>query len=170
MSKDNEIAQVVDETDTLLCYKRRGDLTLDDTVRCTSIWIEDGKGNALSQKRSSTLKYMPSLWDGAGGGMVNKNETPDQNAHKELREELGITSAELTPVKKVFIKGNDKQGNTMCYWFKGIVNQPISSFKLQAEEVETLQWINKKKLFADVRKNPKKYMYSAAQWEELFDD
>ena len=53
------------------------------------IWIIDGQGRLLIQKRAAHLKLMPDIWAATGGSAV-AGEDSHTAAARELREELGI--------------------------------------------------------------------------------
>jgi 8-oxo-dGTP pyrophosphatase MutT (NUDIX family) len=163
-----EYAHIVDRNDRLLCYKPRDELSSNDIIRTTSVWIEDGKGNVLTQTRSNTLTYWPGRIDSAGGGLVNSCETPEQNAEKELREELGIHHIDLSLVKKTFLNSSGDIGGFLCYWFKAVINQPIEKFHIQPSEVASLRWVPKSKLLHHRDTHPELYMSSSVLWRKLF--
>ena len=56
------------------------------------IWIIDGQGRLLIQKRAAHLKLMPDIWAATGGSAV-AGEDSHTAAARELREELGIETA-----------------------------------------------------------------------------
>lgn len=164
----DEFAHVVDADDTLRCYKSRRQLTMRDIIRTTSVWIEDGNGNVLTQKRSNTLAYWPGLIDGAGGGMINNLESPEVNAIKEMREELGIQEPRLRFVQKTFVDASGQRGGHFCYWYTGIIDQPVESFTFSESDVESVQWVPKTELLDHRDAHPELYMSSSKMWRELF--
>lgn len=56
------------------------------------IWVIDGQGRLLIQKRAAHLKLMPDVWAATGGSAV-AGEDSHTAAARELREELGIETA-----------------------------------------------------------------------------
>jgi isopentenyldiphosphate isomerase len=60
--------------------------------RTVHIWITDGHGSWLFQKRSLTKDIFPGLWDVSCAGHISAGESPEAAAKRELAEELGITA------------------------------------------------------------------------------
>lgn len=63
--------------------------------RSTYIIINNSKGQVLVQKRSADKDLYPEYYDPTTGGVVVENETYEENAVRELEEELGIKGAQL---------------------------------------------------------------------------
>ena len=62
--------------------------------RASSIFIitNEAHGNKLLvQKRTMKKDYLPGFFDLVTGGVVGHNEDDDENAMRELAEEVGIT-------------------------------------------------------------------------------
>lgn len=164
--KNEEISILVDENDEIIGYKNRAHLGPTDRMRIVIIWLEDGKGNVLVQKRSMSKKHGAGLWENAAGGAVEKGESYEEAAYKELSEELGLTDIELTfHTKNVF---ESHHGPKACGWYTGVVKLDESEFNLQTQEVDYVKWVNKNELLAHRTKNPDDYMPSSALWGELF--
>lgn len=157
---------IVDIEDNIVSYVERKKVTQDDIFRITVVWIEDGKGNVLIHRRATEKKIMPNRWENAAGGGVSRGETYEQNAYKELEEELGIKNIKLQFITKNIIPTNNN--GLMCSWFKGYCNTPIEKLVLAEREVAEAKWVDKNWLFDDRDKNPDKYMPSSTYWRELF--
>ena len=54
------------------------------------IWIVNGKGQVLLQKRAATKKFMPNKWDGSVTGHVVSGETSLDGCVRETSEEIGL--------------------------------------------------------------------------------
>lgn len=86
----NHLVQLVDKYDTLLGYKYRDDLDDSDTWRIVCIHITNPTGTRiLLQKRSARKKQNPGLWTIAG--TLEKEDTYESAAYRELEEELSFT-------------------------------------------------------------------------------
>lgn len=146
---------IVDEKDAVIGYKDREDRNLDDIIRITAIWVIDENGNILLQQRKLNKKINPGKWGPAVSGTVEKDETYESNAYKELKEEIGLDNIKLKEEKKFFreIKNSKK--------FLQLYSCVISrNYKLipQEEEVEQLKWFTKKELVDEYNKNPEYFV------------
>lgn len=159
---------VVDKNDKVIRYQLRTTTTKQDIVRCVVVWIEDGQGRALVQKRSLSKLHGPGRWENAAGGAVSHNETYEDAAYKELFEEIGLTGIELKIVAKKIVTTD--QGDRYCCYFKGFTNWTIDKFVLEENSVADIKWVNKIDLFDSRDKNPEHYMPSSINWRELFKD
>lgn len=63
--------------------------------RASYIFVYDLEKRLLVQKRSMRKDYCPGYYDLANGGVVGGDETDEENARRELEEEIGITGVEL---------------------------------------------------------------------------
>ena len=55
-------------------------------------------GSFLAMRRSHEKSRYPDCWEISAGGAVKRGETPYQGAVRELKEETGIASSDLTPI------------------------------------------------------------------------
>ena len=60
--------------------------------RVVHVHIFDSKGALFLQKRSVHKDVAPGKWDTSVGGHVHSGETLDEALHREMAEELGITT------------------------------------------------------------------------------
>ncbi|MCX6727877.1 MAG: NUDIX domain-containing protein [Candidatus Saccharibacteria bacterium] len=163
----DEMVIVVDDNDNILGYKTRNQLLFTDRTRVSGVWIENGKGDVLLAQRSWQKEFHPGLWGSAAAGGVEKSESYEQNAYKELFEEVGLRDV---PLKLVDTRPvTDADGHMMYLaFYKGTVDVEIDQLELE-DEVEAVQWMTKKDLTTDIKNNPTKYVPSAyALWDELF--
>lgn len=162
------LIQVVDANDNLIGHKSRHELDYSkDIYRSSCIWIENSKGQVLLAQRSNAKDKDPGMWGTAAAGTVDKGETYESNAYKELEEEIGLTGVKLTPNSKIWQEIPRQQ---FIQSFSGKTDWSIDRFVLQTEEVEAVRWIDKKELIKDFEKNPAKYIPSMPEWIKLFID
>lgn len=105
------------------------------------IFSTDGK--MLCQKRVSSKKVFPNMWDVSCGGCVDAGETSQEGAVRETKEELGITlPADVLPALTVhFNYGFD---DVYCV----TMDVSLNDVKLQAEEVADVAWLTKEQIHA----------------------
>ena len=70
--------------------------------KCVWIWISDGKGRFLVQRRSEQKKFMPGLWDMPSAGHIDSGEKPIDACVRETEEELGF-------IEKVIIQTKNRK-------------------------------------------------------------
>lgn len=165
MNEQEEII-LVSKDDVVTGYKLKRDITDEDCFRFALVWIEDGQGKALIHKRTDTKKHYPGRWQNAAGGFVQRGESYEQAARRELYEELGIENFELEHISKEFI-ANDGPGRIADFYR---IIHPFDLEKLtpNTREVAALEWRDKKQLFRDIKAHPDNYMPSSAYWDKLF--
>jgi isopentenyldiphosphate isomerase len=61
-----------------------------DWHRTVHVWVTNGRGEVLFQKRSMAKESFPGAWDVSAAGHVESGETSSGAAIKELVEELGV--------------------------------------------------------------------------------
>lgn len=163
----DEYAIVVDDQDNVITYKKRRDLKSTDRIRVTGVWIENSAGKVLIAQRSYKKELHPGLWGPAAAGGVAKGESYEENAYKELEEEVGLTNIPLELVDSATVDHSD---GTRRYaaWFKGYSDTAIADLTLE-DAVETVKWVDKKWLAVDLKVHPEKYVPSAVEhWHQLF--
>ena len=93
-------------------------------VRATLIFIRRGDELLLIEKKTGL---------GAGkvngpGGKLEPGETPRQCAHRELEEELSITTEQLTPVAQLrFLMSNYHDIECLVFFADGFSGRPLES-------------------------------------------
>ncbi|MBT3480114.1 MAG: isopentenyl-diphosphate Delta-isomerase [Opitutales bacterium] len=113
-----------------------------------SIFLFDGKGNMLSQKRAHSKKTWPGIWSNACCGHPASGESHLDAAHRRLEQELGLTQIELMNALPNFRYRAELDGiveNEICPVFIGQCSvEPTPNPK----EVAATEWIPWK-TFAD---------------------
>jgi len=120
------------------------------------IWLFTADKKILLQKRALTKKVFPGLWDISVAGHIAAGETILASAKREVLEEIGLELQEKelikigTRIHQVKHK-NGIQDNEHHHVFIAELNVPVSTLKIQEEEVDAI------KLFdLEVLKNTKK--------------
>ncbi len=100
--RSDEDFDIVDADDRVIGARHRDEVHARDLRhRAVHILLSNESGDLLLQKRSPWKDRNPGLWDSSTAGHVDSGETYEQAAHRELREEIGITVPALTPLFKL---------------------------------------------------------------------
>lgn len=108
------------------------------------VWFYTKNKQVLLQKRASTKKVFPNLWDVSVAGHISAGESIIGSAIREVREEIGLEISE-NQLNKVGIRLNKIQhpnGILDCE-FKHIyvceLTKPISKLRRQISEVDDIK-------------------------------
>lgn len=133
------------------------------------IWMYNSKGDVLLQKRSSSKKTFPNLWDISVAGHINTGETVEQGACREILEEIGlhVSMSDLEKVLEVkqsyYCENHDYYNNEIQHIFLLKYDGSIGDLHLQREEVERVKFIDiptlKKELSCNIKKFACSYDY-----------
>ena len=138
MGAANEIVPIVDESDNIVGQAPRHVMRKQGLLhRVTYILVFNSLGKLFAQKRTLSKDLYPGYFDLAAGGVVCVDESYEQSALREAREELGIENTSLEFHFKFFF---DQEGNR-CWGqvFSCIHDGP---FVLQKEEVESGEFMS----------------------------
>lgn len=147
---------IVNQQDEPISYKERQAVTTDDIYRVSALFVTDSLGRILLAQRKLTKKNDPGKWGPAAAGTLEEGDTYDSNILQEAREEIGLTN--IKPIKgpKHLITGT---WTYFCQWYTLMVDErPASSFTIQEDEVEKLQWFTPAELRRDIREHPNRYL------------
>ncbi|KAF4674127.1 hypothetical protein FOL47_009664 [Perkinsus chesapeaki] len=116
---------------------------------CTYLIIRNkSNGKFYVQQRTDIKDYMPGRWDPVPGGTMGVGETPEENAHRELNEEMGINMAE-GDFKKLFDQvSHEAPLRVFGHVFLCETDMPVESLKLQASEVKQCKLMTKEEILA----------------------
>ncbi|MDQ5922624.1 MAG: hypothetical protein QG644_332 [Patescibacteria group bacterium] len=156
---------VVNEQDQIIMHKERDDITLGDIFRITAIWITDKEGNILLAQRSFSKKSNPGKWGPAVAGTVEEGESYEENAYKELKEEIGLEGLTLAPVRKILYTSNT--GIKYCYIFNLVIDKN-TKLEIQKEEVEQTKWFSKEELKDKLLNQPEDFVQALVLLKEFF--
>lgn len=90
--------------------------------------------------RRDLRKHYGSMWEATAGGSALKGETPYQCARRELREETGIRSDELTELGRV-VSGNSVYVEYLC-----VTDCDKDGIILQEGETIDHRWVSAEEL------------------------
>lgn len=108
------------------------------------VLVRHQDGCYLVTRRCDTLPHAPGLWQTGAGGSVCKGENAFQGALRELQEETGIVSQELSPLYRV--RSEEKQ--TFFVGFLCQTDWPKQDVRLQPGETVEYRWLERTELEA----------------------
>ena len=103
----------------------------------SEVLVKHVDGSFLLMQRDWNKEGYPGFFEAGASGGVLKGESPYQGAARELFEETGIVSNDLT---LVFAQSNMK--DTFFYGFLCTANCPKESIVLQEGETISYRWLN----------------------------
>ena len=125
--------------------------------RTAHIWVVRKTGEKwqlLLQKRARDKDSFPGCYDTSSAGHIQAGDEPMESARRELFEELGIAAEEkeldfagcfAIEYEKVF-HGKPFRDNEVAFVYVYSKPVEISELKLQAEEVESVEWFGVEEL------------------------
>lgn len=137
-SKQEWIDWVDDNNHTLKTVSRAEMREKNLLHRVSSTIVFSPEGQIFAQQRTQSKDVYPGLFDLMVGGTVVSGETPEQNAVREVAEELGITGVPLYPLFQHHFK--DEHTNSLIFLF---ACQYSGKITLQEEEVAWGDWISR---------------------------
>lgn len=137
------LATIVDRNDRVIGSKRLDEIKDTDIYRVAGLWVTNTTGQILLAQRQLGKRNDPGKWGPAVAGTVEPNETYESNIYKEAEEEIGLSGYKFTLGPKVI---NNASRTFFVQWFTCIVDWPLEKFKIQKEEVEKLEWIDRQTL------------------------
>lgn len=143
-----EIVVIVDENDNEIGSATRKEMREKNLFfRGTGIMTFNSNGEILIHKRTMTKDKYPGHYDMFNGGVVSYGETYEQNAKREIKEELGVKKFKLTPLFKFKYDKKDNRAFIMVYSMN--YDGPI---KFQKSEVEFGKFVSLKELRNMIKK------------------
>lgn len=139
MAVNDELLDVVNELDQVIATRRRGDIhALGLMHRAVHILVFDAAGEVFIQQRSLRKDENPGLWDSSAAGHVDSGETYLDCAHRELEEELGVTTRPA--LAELFrLAPRKSTGMEHCRVYRCNYDGEI---RLQREEVDQGIWLD----------------------------
>ncbi|WP_430883448.1 isopentenyl-diphosphate Delta-isomerase [Fusibacter sp. JL216-2] len=125
--------------------------------RAFSVFLHDGNGNVLLQRRALSKYHSGGLWTNACCSHPRQGESVEKAAHRRLMEELGVDC----PVKEVstFLYRAELDKGMIEHEFDHVLTGVIDpdDFPFNPEEVDSVDWMAFDNLVEDIEKNPSKY-------------
>jgi isopentenyl-diphosphate delta-isomerase len=127
--------------------------------RAFSIFILNGKGQVLIQRRAKSKYHCGGLWANTCCGHPRPGEPVDKAAHRRLKEEFGFDCGfdeKLAYTYKVAFD-NGMNEHEFLHVFVGMsdVVKPDPNY----DEIDDWKWVQIADLKKDIAQNPEKYAY-----------
>lgn len=98
----SELVEVVDPDGNVVDVVPRHEIRAKNLRhRCTYVVLVTSAGELVVHQRADWKDVFPSFWDMAFGGIADVGESWDDAARRELREEAGVTGADLVDLGPV---------------------------------------------------------------------
>jgi 16S rRNA (adenine1518-N6/adenine1519-N6)-dimethyltransferase len=136
--------QIVDENNNPTGGATKQEAWRDGLIhRVVRISILDQAGRLLVQKRSLQKELFPGRWDNSAAGHVDMGETYKQTALRELNEELGLRDIKLQKLGDYYVDATDdwRRMKRFTRSYKAVLQDPLPSFELPEDEVESTEWM-----------------------------
>ncbi len=113
--------------------------------RSTNVFVMNSKGEILCHQRSLHKERYPGWWMTHFGGHVAGEETYDENAMKELQEEIGLTivAEELLPWRT----SRKTEARLWVRDYITIFDGEISELTLQTSEISQVKWFSPEDIY-----------------------
>ena len=175
--KEEEIVNCVDEKGNIVgSIEREEGINNKILLQAVQLWIIHPKTKeVLMQRRSPNKENDPNMIDVSASGHVRKNELPIQAILREAFEELGVIPTELFPKLqdlvpiKIDLTKLGRKGNYVTHEYLAFLENSLSDYQKQDEEVAELFFMNYEELKEAIRnKEPDMRIPYMTQTEELF--
>jgi isopentenyl-diphosphate Delta-isomerase len=104
--------------------------------RAVHVLVFNGRGEVFLQKRSLKKDLAAGKWDSSSSGHLDRGETYDACALRELREEIGLAVAQA-PERLFKLDACQETGWEFCWIYRCTSEGP---FTLHPDEIETGGW------------------------------
>jgi len=130
--------------------------------RASYMVIQDLSGLIYVQKRTATKDYCPSMFDACCGGVMQSGEDALQSAYRELDEEMGIKTVELTD--HGWFKYDDENNHVWGALYSCVYEGELS---LQKEEVEYVLKMNLSEILLRADEFTPDSLFAIKHWNSL---
>lgn len=142
VQQPHERVVIVDEENRVVGASSRADMRSRNSIhRASFVFVHNNTGQLFVQQRVAWKETYPSHFDPAPGGVVAEHESYEENARRELAEEMGIPSdAAATQLEALF--DFFYADSTTRVWgraFRCCYDGPRT---LQASEVACGRWVS----------------------------
>jgi len=149
-----EIFDVVNDRDEIIGRNSRAEVhRLGLQHRAVHILVFNSRGEIFLQKRSMKKDCFPGAWDSSAAGHLDCGEDYDTCAVRELREELGVTSAR--PLQRLFKLSATRETGMEHVWVYRCETE--GPFTLHPDEIETGAWFTPEHVTKWIKERPQDF-------------
>ncbi|MBI1839988.1 MAG: NUDIX domain-containing protein [Verrucomicrobia bacterium] len=149
-----EIFDVVNERDEVVDQQPRSEVHRRQLLhRAVHVLVFNRKGELLLQKRSMRKDCFPGTWDSSASGHLDRGESYDACAVRELREEIGLHAGQ-TPERLFKIGACPETGFEFVWVYRCESEGP---FILQPEEVDEARWFGPEEIQRWIADRPQEF-------------
>lgn len=149
-----EFFDVVNERDEVVSYATRSEVHARSLLhRAVHVLVFNAQGEVLLQKRSMQKDRQPGLWDSSASGHVDRGETYNACAVRELCEEIGLRLEQ--PPQRLFKLSACRETDQEHVWVYRCESE--GPFVLNPEEVERADWMLPTEVTRQVAGQPKQF-------------
>lgn len=151
---EEEVFAVVDERDNVIGHRPRSEIHhLQLRHRAAHIMVFNGRGELLLQKRSLHKESDPGRWDSSAAGHVDREESYDACAVRELAEELGLRV--VAPLERLFkIDACADTGWEFVWVYRCRADGP---FAFNRAEMDAVAWFSRESLEQGLAERPHEF-------------
>lgn len=163
-----EIFDVVDEYDQVVGQRPRSEVhRLKLSHRAVHVLVFNGRSQLFLQKRSMLKDCFPGTWDSSASGHLDRGESYDACAVRELHEELGMELS-TPPVRLFYVAACPETGFEFVWVYRCESEGP---FRLQPEEIDRGEWFDAGVITAWIDRRPEDFASGFVLiWRRLLED
>ncbi len=149
-----EIFDVVDERDQVIGQSPRREVhRLGLRHRAVHVLVFNQLGHLFLQKRSLRKDCFPGTWDSSASGHLDRGETYDACAVRELAEEIGLVVT--SPPRRLFYAMACPETGQEFVWVYQVESD--GPFVLQTSEVDRAEWFAPEVVTSWVERRPEDF-------------
>mmetsp|Transcript_44436 Transcript_44436/g.85003 ORF Transcript_44436/g.85003 Transcript_44436/m.85003 type:complete len:187 (+) Transcript_44436:144-704(+) len=150
VQKKDEVVEIVNETNQVLQPATREVMRAKNLLhRCSFVFVFNSKGDLFVQKRVSWKETYPGHYDPCPGGVVGAGESYEDNAIREIHEEMGVTGVSLESLFDFYFEDTVSR-----LWGRAFSCVYDGDIVLQQEEVESGSYMSLEDVKQLVASNP----------------
>lgn len=145
-----EVFDIVDENDQITGTATRADVHANRLMhRAVHVFLRNKRGDVLLQQRSMLKDVHPGDWDSSVSGHLDSGESYEQAAHREIREEMGVESADLREIARIAPCQNTGWEHVRLF-----IGEHHGSLRFPCSEIQAAQWFPVPEIDAWVHHRP----------------